>query len=158
MKTQTLKDFLKQFGISWDSLETVLGRSHFIVKERNLLSKHPVFSGEVLAHERGPVLIPSIDLLQRIGKSARHKVTVSSQGEWLFICGRDIFSKSVVSHNKPKLGDRVVICNTENECLGYGDVIASLDTVGKKPVIKRLFDIGDLLRRERKATRRRFST
>lgn len=147
----TLKDFLKQFGISQDIPATVLGRSHFIVKEKALLSQFPIWSGELIAHERGPALIPSVDLLQKIGKGARHKLTVTPQGEWLFICGRDVFAKSIKEHTNPVKGDKVAILNEEKECIGYGEVIAPLDTQGKKPVIQRLFDLGDLLRRERKS-------
>jgi ribosome biogenesis protein Nip4 len=148
---QTFKAFLTQFGISQEIPATILGRSHFIVREKALLSNFPVWSGELVAHERGPVLIPSVDLLQRIGKGARHKVTVTSQAEWLFTCGRDIFAKSIKSHTSPAQGDKVAVLNEEKECIGYGEVMAPLDTQGKKPVIKRLFDLGDLLRRERKS-------
>ena len=147
----TLKKFLAQFGMSVEVPATILGRSHFIVKERALLSHRPLFSGELVAHERGDFLIPSVDLLQKIGKGDRHKVTVNAHGEWLFICGRDVFAKSIVKHTNPVTEDRVAILNEEGECIGYGQVTAPLDTPGKRPVIARIFDLGDLLRRERKS-------
>ncbi|HLC32797.1 MAG TPA: hypothetical protein VJJ82_03155 [Candidatus Nanoarchaeia archaeon] len=157
----TLKKFLAQFGMSVDIPATVLGRSHFIVKEKELLKFRPLFSGDLVAHERGDFLIPSVDLLQKIGKGARHKVTVNSHGEWLFICGRDVFSKSIVKSTNPVKDDCVAILNEEGECIGYGQVTAPLDTQGKRPVIARIFDLGDLLRRERKSkkvSQRSFST
>lgn len=147
-KTMNIQEFLKPFGIKKETGAQAVGRSYFIVKDKNLLGKHPIYAGECIAHIRGPVLIPSIDFLQQIAKEARKHIIVNAKAEWLFICGRDIFAKGITSHNNPAMGDRVVILNQHKECIGFGDVIAPLD--GKRVVIKRLFDIGDLLRRERK--------
>ncbi len=151
MKNQTMniQEFLKQFGITKETGAQAVGRSYFIVKDKNFLGRHPIYAGECIAHIRGPVLIPSIDFLQQIGKEARKHIIVNAKAEWLFICGRDIFAKGIASHNNPAMGDRVVILNQHKECIGFGDVIAPLD--GKRVVIKRLFDLGDLLRRERKS-------
>ena len=151
-----LKEFLKQFGIAREFNETVLGRSYFTTKENSLSEYKPVYLGECIAHKRGETIIPSIDLLQWMGKTSKNKVVLTPEGEWLFICGRDIFSKSIVSHTNPKIGEITVILNKEEECIGYGNVINPLQTQGKRPVIKRLFDIGDLLRRERKNQKCRF--
>jgi ribosome biogenesis protein Nip4 len=144
-----LEEFLKPFGMKKAIDAQLVGRSHFIIKDKQFLGKRPVYSGECIAHIRGPVLIPSIDFLQQIGKEARKQIVVNEKAEWLYICGRDVFAKGIISHNNPMIGDRVVVLNKHKECLGYGDVIAPLD--GKRVVIKRLFDIGDLLRRERKS-------
>lgn len=139
-----IKEFLQPFGINQAPEAQIIGRSYFITKETK-----GIYSGECIAHIRGPVLIPSITFLQRIAKQARKHVVVNAKGEWLYICGRDIFGKAIIEHNNPAVGDRVVILNEHKECLGYGDMIAALDS--KRVVIKRLFDIGDLLRRERKS-------
>jgi len=144
-----VEEFLKQFGIKEKFSYCVLGRSFFIFDDKKLLKQMPLYAGECIAHERGVVLVPSVDLLQHIGRAARKRVVLSHKGEWLFICGRDIFGKSIVSHNNPVVGDRVVVLNKHNECRGYGDVVAPLEE--KKVVVRRLFDIGDLLRRERKS-------
>jgi len=153
--TMNIQQFLQTFGIKRTIDAQIVSRSYFIVKDRNFLGKHPIYSGECIAHIRGPVLIPSIDFLQQISKEARKHIIVNEKAEWLFICGRDIFAKGIASHNNPAMNDRVVILNQHKECLGYGDVIAPLD--GKRVVIKRLFDIGDLLRRERKSRKVRFT-
>jgi len=153
-KTMNIEEFLKPFGIKKIVDAQIIGRSYFIVKEKNLLSKRPIYSGECIAHIRGPVLIPSIDFLQQIGKEARKHVILSAKAEWLFICGRDVFAKGITSHNNPAVGDRVVVLNQNKECLGYGDMTAPL--TDKRVVIKRLFDIGDLLRRERKSKKVKF--
>ena len=147
--TMNIQEFLKPFGIKKETGAQIVGRSYFIVKDKNFLAKHPIYAGECIAHIRGPVLIPSIDFLQQIGKEARKHIIVNEKAEWLFICGRDIFAKGIVSHNNPAMNDRVVILNQHKECIGFGDVIAPLD--GQRVVIKRLFDLGDLLRRERKS-------
>lgn len=152
--TMNLQQFLQQFGIKRTVDAQLVGRSYFIVKEKQLLSKRPLYTGECIAHVRGPVLIPSIDFLQQIAKESRKHIVLNEKAEWLFICGRDVFAKGITTHNKPEIGGRVVILNQHKECLGYGDVIAPLD--GKKVVIKRLFDIGDLLRRERKSKKMKF--
>ncbi|MEM3154062.1 MAG: hypothetical protein QW165_00650 [Candidatus Woesearchaeota archaeon] len=144
-----LEEFLKTFGIKKKINAQLIGRSYFIIKEKQLLPKKPLYTGECIAHIRGPVLIPSIDFLQQIAKEARKHVVLNAKAEWLFICGRDVFAKGITSHNNPEVGDRVAILNQHKECLGYGDAIAPLE--GKRVVIKRLFDIGDLLRRERKS-------
>ena len=143
-----IEEFLRPFGIKKKIDAQVVNRSYFIV-DKKFLGKNPLYTGECIAHIRGPVLIPSIDFLQQIAKEARKQVTLNSKGEWLFICGRDVFAKSIISHNNPQLGDRVVILNEHKECLGYGEMTAQL--TDKRVVIKRLFDIGDLLRRERKS-------
>lgn len=144
-----IPEFLKPFGIKRNIEVELIGRSYFIVKDQTLLRKRPLYIGECIAHVRGPALIPSIDFLQQIGKEARRHVILNPKGEWLFICGRDVFGKSIVKHNNPEVGERVVVLNEHKECIGYGDVTAPITE--EKIVVKRLFDIGDLLRRERKS-------
>lgn len=139
-------EFLKQFGISRKMEVQLIGRSYFIA-EKTVFGKIPVYSGECIAHLRGERIAPSISFLQQIGKEARKHVVVNPKGEWLFICGRDIFSKSIISHNNPEKGDIVVVLNQHRECIGYGEIAAPLNE--KNVVVKRIFDIGDLLRRER---------
>ena len=148
-KKMNLDEFLKPFGIKKKIDTQIVNRSYFIVKDRQFLGKNPAYSGECIAHIRGPVLIPSIDFLQQIGKESRRHVIINPKAEWLFICGRDIFTKGITAHNNPEVGDRVVILNQHKECLGYGDMTAPFTDT--RVVIKRLFDIGDLLRRERKS-------
>ncbi len=148
-KKMNLDEFLKPFGIKKKIDTQIVNRSYFIVKDKNFLGKNPAYSGECIAHIRGPVLIPSTSFLQQIGKEARGHVIINPKAEWLFICGRDIFAKGITAHNNPEVGDRVVILNQHKECLGYGDMTAPLTDT--RVVIKRLFDIGDLLRRERKS-------
>jgi ribosome biogenesis protein Nip4 len=116
----------------------MLNRSYYKVHEKELLKKMPVYSGECIGHQRGNKTIPSIDELQKIAKTAK-KVTLTEKGEWLFICGRDVR----VKHAQNEAKGIVCVMNQHNECIGYGDY--------QQEKIINLFDIGDLLRRERKS-------
>ncbi len=136
-----LKDFLNEFGINEIPQAKLVGRSYFIIEDESLLSKNPAYIGECIAHLRGEGIIPSIDFLQKIGKTARKHVIVNPEAEWLFICGRDLFKEKISVHNNPEKGEKTAVLNQHGECIGYGTYNGG---------IKRLYDIGDLLRRERK--------
>jgi len=129
---------LDEFGIKMKLETHRLGHLLFTRPDKTLLSKHPIYSGECVAHVRGEKIVPSIDLLQKIGKRARHKITVNAKGEWLLICGRDLAGKYITEHTNPGIGARVVILNQHGECIGYGDVEAAFDS--KKKAVKRLFN------------------
>lgn len=138
-----LNEFLKQFGMSAPSCK-LISHSYFVVPDSYWLKFQPVYIGECIAHERGNNIVPSVDFLQVMGKQAKRKVVVNEKGEWLFICGRDLFEDAIVKSNGAKKDDIVVVLNQHMECIGYGRFIDS------KIAVKRIFDIGDLLRREKK--------
>ncbi len=136
----TFKEFLKQFGIHEAPNTIIINRSYYKA------SKQPfgvVYAGELIAHQRGEYIIPSIHFLQKIAKQATKKVVVDDKGAWMFICGKDAFAKSIITHNAEP-NDFVVVMNQHDECIGYG-----IYQEGRAAVIRK-FDIGDLLRRERK--------
>jgi len=141
-----IRQFLKPFGITMNVKARLVGNSYYIVSDDQFLKHQPIYIQECIAHKRKETLIPSIDFLQQIGKRAKRYVVVDAKGEWLVICGRDLAGKHITAHNNPMVGDRVVILNHHKECIGYGDILAPLS---EKLVVKRLFDIGNLLRRER---------
>lgn len=89
---------------------------------------------------------PSLYLLDLLAKNSKKKVWVNEKGEWLFICKRDLFANSIKDISC-KLNDFVLVMNQHDECIGYGQMIANMSS--KKTVVKRVFDIGDFLRRER---------
>lgn len=136
----TIKELLKQFGVNEVPETITINRSFYKA------AKQPfgvVYAGELIAHQRGEYVIPSIHFLQKIAKQAKKRVVVDDKGAWMFICGKDVFAKSITTHNaQPK--DFVVVLNKHGECLGYGTY-----QEGRAAVIRH-FDIGDLLRRERK--------
>jgi len=151
-----MKDFIKQFtekNILDLNCVMQLRSDFFLVSEglKEILSstKHvPSFIGIALGKKKKN-FVPSTYLLSKIAGATESKVIVNKQGAWLFICGRHLYGRSVVSFNKAqKINDSVLIMNEFNECLGYGKVINPLDS--KKVVVQNLFDIGDFVRRERK--------
>lgn len=95
---------------------------------------------------------PGLFLLQKLAGHAKRKVWVDEKGEWLFICKRDLFGSSISkSEGLIEKGDWVMVMNRHDECLGYGKVAADLPLDDSdKIAVRRIFDIGDFLRRERK--------
>ena len=151
-----MRDFIKQFtekNILDLNCVMQLRSDFFLVSEglKETLSstKHvPSFIGIALGKKKKN-FVPSTYLLSKIADATESKVIVNKQGAWLFICGRHLYGRSVVSFNKSqKINDSVLVMNEFNECLGYGKVINPLDS--KKVVVQNLFDIGDFVRRERK--------
>jgi len=124
-----------------------IGTRYFKKPDETLLPFKPLYSGELIAQERMSMIVPSIDFLQQLAKQTENKIYVNKKTEWMFICARDIFGKGIIKHNNTKEKEIVYVMNEENECIGYGQVVAPLTQKGF--AVKRIFDIGDLLRRER---------
>jgi len=126
-----------------------LGREFYLVepKLKNIykkINKQSAYIGTFLGQNEKP----SLYLLDLLAKHAKKKVIVTEKGEWLFICKRDLFSKGIKdTEGNPQINDFVLVMNQNKECIGYGQMIADLSA--RKTVIKRLFDIGDFLRREK---------
>jgi predicted ribosome-associated RNA-binding protein Tma20 len=139
------EDWLKQYGNFNVPKLTQIGRSQFTNVEHTLLSKQPVYSGELIGFQKKDSWAPSVDFLQKMAKNSKRHVVVDDKGEWMTICGRDLFGTSIVSHNNPGMGDFVVILNKHKEAIGLGKIVSEM--TGKNVVVQRLYDIGDLLRR-----------
>lgn len=91
------------------------------------------------------VVKPSPAALEQL-KDSLPCVTVNAKSAWLFVCGRDILKKGVVKHDEVKSGDLALVCDEQGHALGYGQV--RLGMKGAIASVKRLFDLGDYLRRE----------
>lgn len=151
-----MKEFIRQFTDK-DILDLnyvmQLRSDYFLVSDglKEILSKTkhiPSFIGIALGKKKKN-FIPSTYLLSKIVDATESKVIVNKQGAWLFICGRHVYARSIVSFNKSqKINDSVLVMNEYGECLGYGKVINPLDS--KKVAVQNLFDIGDFVRRERR--------
>ncbi len=87
---------------------------------------------------------PSLDLLQLLARTDAKKAWLNEKGAWLFVCKRPALAESIVK-NEAREGELVLVLTQHDECIGYG----LFD--GKN--IKNYYDIGDFLRRERKAKR-----
>ena len=116
-------------------------------KLRSKISHEPfsigLFLGTLKPKKR---FVPSPALIDLIAKHSDKKVFVNDKAEWLFICKKDIFGKSVLKANS-KSGF-VLVQNMADENLGYGKITAPLH-LKNKVVIKNILDKGEYLRIER---------
>ncbi len=152
------QDFLKQFNCSdvFDSSDILFIKEQvFLVtaKQREIFSsakKKPIFVGNCLGRKKGDLFLPSVWLLDVLSKHAQKKIVVDKKTEWLFICGRDIFSGIVEVQGSPQDEEYVLVFNKFKDCVGIACYAAN--PTKKKP-IRHVYDVGDYLRRER--TRKR---
>lgn len=142
-----LKEFIKQF-----TSEEIVGdftkvnNEYFVINEslKQIISQiktKPLCAGIPLGREKGRIFVSSLYLLQKLGEVSNKKIIVDKKGEWMFICGKNIFSKSI-KNCTGNVGDLVLVENAFGECLGYGKLTAEKS-------VQHVFDIGDFLRRER---------
>lgn len=142
----TLKEFLKNFS----SLENFVQIREFYFmltkKQKELLSKKPVYIGNCFGKKKGNLFCPSVNLLDDIAARYDKCIFVDAKTEWLFICGRDIFNVQEVL-GSPEENELVLVLNRFKECIGMAQYTTSPN---KKNPIRHVYDIGDYLRRERK--------
>jgi len=110
------------------------------------------YAGTYLGAVKDSSFFPSFLLLDMMAKSNANKVVVDGKTAWLFICGRDIFRKGIISADRLETGSYVLIINENNECLGFGKVTPDLaeETDANAVAVKNILDIGDFLRREKR--------
>lgn len=148
-----LKEFIKEFANEEIVKDFVkIDRSYFSINEKikqiiSSIKTKPEFAGIPLGREKGNIFAPSLYLLQKLAEVSNKKIRVDKKGEWMFICGKDIFGKSIAQFCDVKIGELILVQNLHSECLGYGKIIADLHQKGV--VIENIFDIGDFLRRQR---------
>jgi len=142
----TLKEFLRNFATLEDFVQ--IKEYYFVLtkKQKELLPKKPLFIGNCLGKKKGNLFCPSVSLLDQIAARYQKAVFVDAKTEWLFICGRDIFSVQETKGN-PQENDLVLVLNRFKECIGVAQYTANPN---KNNPIKHIYDIGDYLRRERK--------
>ncbi|MFC1742096.1 hypothetical protein ACFL3V_06175 [Nanoarchaeota archaeon] len=109
------------------------------------LNREPHYAGIFLGEEKGKKFTPSLALLDLIGHASHRWVKVDDKAEWLFLCGRDVFGKSVVKANVHS--GEVLVVSQKEEVLGYGKITGSLDK-SEKVYVTNILDKGDYLRRE----------
>ena len=113
--------------------------SEELLKVKSQIKKEPFALGSYLGS--GKPFHPSTALLDWLGERTKRFVVVDKKAAWLFLCGRDLFSESIVQRNVDK--GLVIVKNESNEVLGYGEF------TGRKVAIRNILDKGDFLRRER---------
>ena len=151
----TLKSFVSYF--TDDKIDDVLeiGSSFFqvdkehaqLIKEiKNNSGKDPKYAGLFLGEMRKGRFEPSVVLLDILGKNTTRKIVIDDNAEWLFVCGRDVFGKSILKADVQK--GFVIVQNKAGDTLGFGQIIDDLSKMNKA-VLKNKLDRGDFLRRER---------
>ncbi|MBW3019633.1 hypothetical protein KY329_05645 [Candidatus Woesearchaeota archaeon] len=141
-------EYLKKFGIkSYDNKISRVDNSFYVIPENlePFLKYRPVYIGNKLGFMRGDNFIPSVELLQWMAKRSSQTKTLMPDHEWKFICGNNIRLSELEGEFKE--GQWLLILNLHQECIGVAEV--------SDKYLKRLFDIGDLLRRERKGKKAR---
>jgi len=158
---KAIKDFVAQFNASipLDKSRVVRNRNRYYMLPKKLKQQIPkdfFYAGAYLGAVKGSSFFPSFLLLAMIAAHRANKLVVDKKTAWLFICGRDIFRKGIVTENNLKKGDYTLILNERNECLGFGKIMRNLhEEVDKNNVaVKNILDIGDFLRREKRQSRR----
>ncbi len=127
---------------------TAIGRKFFEAREdllsiKEKIGMQPHSIGLPLGERTRNGFKPSLHLLERISEESDKKVFVNDKAEWLFLCGRDILSKSIT---RDEASNRwCLVQNEKDENLGLGEK----QVKGKKVVVKNIFDRGDFLRREK---------
>jgi ribosome biogenesis protein Nip4 len=89
--------------------------------------------------------------LSWLAKSGAKSVVVDQKTAWLFICGRDIFRKGILTvKGSLSKNDYTIVLNEFHDCLGFGRVVNDFTAEGKGNdlTVKNVSDVGDFLRRE----------
>ncbi len=135
-----LTPFVQHFTKNFLTGVTKLKKKHYLVDDalKHLVQYEPKHIGIYLGTE-GQKFIPSIALLQMIQEKTDEYIVLDDKSAWLFVCGRDIFPKSIKQESGT--GKWKLVLNMQKEVLGV--------TV-KERMYKNYFDIGNFLRRESK--------
>jgi len=157
MKTKIITDFASQFGIKLvfnDEMITQCEGRFFLLNNniKPAVKDNFFYAGTFLGKVRTHKFFPSFTLLSMLAKQEANRVIIDKKAAWLFICGRDIFQKSILqTYGKIHKNDHILILNEFKECLGFGKVLTELkpQTDKNMPAIANVLDIGDFLRRER---------
>lgn len=134
-------DDVYQLGNEWFSVNKEL------FKAGKALPKQPVFVGQLLGRQTPAGFFPGVDVLRMLVKTDAPRVFVTDKAAWLFVCGKNVLQPSITKTQGGIKDGGLVLVMLNDECLGYGRVEKSLTNADG--VVKRVFDIGDFLRRER---------
>ena len=132
-----MKDFLKHFNVELNDFELIRSEYYEVLKDMDKYTGIIVSKGLPLG-VKGKRFQPSLYLLEKISKETKNKVFINDKAEWLFLCGRDVFSKNIVEDNSSS--ELFLVQNCRDENLGLG--------MKKGKLVKNIIDRGDFLRRE----------
>ncbi len=145
-----MKAFLDQFTkqkLFDEALVRRIGNDFFLISPglASIMQKirlPPLHAGLYLGRMQDNTAKPSLDLLRMLAKTDAKKAWLNEKGAWMFICRRPALAESIVK-NQAKEGELVLVLTQRDECIGYG--------LFDGKTIKNYYDIGDFLRRERRA-------
>jgi len=158
MKAKAVIDFALEFGIKLTLNEKSLiqydGRFFLLNNNLNpLVGDNFLYAGLFLGQVRAGKFFPSFNLLSMLAKQQdANRIVIDKKAAWLFICGRDIFKKSILqTYGKIHRNSHVLVLNEFGECLGFGRILNELEhQTGKNTLaVINVLDVGDFLRRER---------
>ena len=153
---KAIKDFAFQCGTKLSlNPEFILNRTgrYFLVNKnlRGYIQKDFYYAGTYLGKVINGKFFPSFNLLTILARGDANKIVVDKKAAWLFICGRDIFRRGILTvRGSRKKGGHTLVMNEFGECLGFGKIVCRLDEEAKKTefAVKNISDVGDFLRRE----------
>ncbi len=151
-----LKEFAVKLGADFapnPNLIVKRGKRYYLLslKLLDLVREDFYHAGTYLGKVKKRQFLPSFQFLAMLSKERASRVVVDGKAAWLFICGRDVFWKSIVRIHRNKNKDGyVLVMNEYGDCLGFGKLIGKLgaDVKSNKVIVKNIFDLGDFLRRE----------
>jgi ribosome biogenesis protein Nip4 len=138
-----IDDFTSKF--TKEKIDSIMLKRNFyqvtdeLLKFKESIKSEPFAIGTYLGS--GKPFHPSTALLDWLNERTDRFVVLDKKASWLFLCGRDIFSDSILKRNVDE--GLTLIKNEQGEVLGYGEF------TGRKVAIRNLLDKGDFLRRER---------
>ncbi|MDR0797211.1 MAG: hypothetical protein LBE70_00610, partial [Nitrososphaerota archaeon] len=133
MKAKAVIDFALQFGVQLVFNDDLLVQQdgRFFLLNRNIkpfINDNFFYAGTFLGKVRSGKFFPSFNLLGMLVKQEANRVIIDKKASWLYICGRDVFKKSILqTYGKIRQNNHVLVLNEFGECLGFGRVLAGFE-------------------------------
>ncbi len=153
---KTIKNFTFQCGAKLSlNPAFILNKSgrYFLINKnlRGYIQRDFYYAGTYLGKAKKGKFFSSFNFLAMLARGDANKIVVDKKAAWLFICGRDIFRRGILTvRGSRKKGNHTLVMNEFGECLGFGKIVCRLDEEAKKTevAVKNISDVGDFLRRE----------
>jgi len=153
---KALMDFARKLGADFalnvDFAVEKAGRYFLLSRSlKGLVGRDFYYAGLYLGKVKNARFFPSFNLLAMLAKGKANKIVVDRKAAWLFICGRDVFRRGILTmHGSRRKGDCTLVMNEFGECLGFGKILCNADSAVQdaEVVVKNISDVGDFLRRE----------
>jgi ribosome biogenesis protein Nip4 len=155
MKAKVITGFAQRFGVKIELNPDLTveknGRYYLINPALKPLVKSGFFyAGLYLGKAKEGKFFPSFNLLSMLAKKDAARIVLDRKAAWLFICGRDVFSRGVVKTlGSAQRGSDVLVLNEFGECLGFGRIVGGFEDSKDRVAVRNVVDVGDFLRREK---------